>query len=152
MKKNKNNNPLINTKRKSWIKPLYTLFVVAIPSFFIWFFLGKDFIPEKEKPPLDIWLNILIAISFIIIVITITLFLVYLKILDMSIMTFVVPIIICFMAIFLSSWLDGDNQWYRVLIIIPLVFTVIPINILVSKYENKQIIKLKIKKDLNKLF
>lgn len=136
------------------MKPLYTLFVVAIPSFFIWFFLGKDFIPKEEsgqpkfEPPLGIWFNVLIAVSFMISVTLITLFLIYFKILEMSVMTFVIPIMICFMAIFLSSWLNqGNDQWYRALIIIPLVFIVIPINILVNKYERTKIIRMKIKKE-----
>ena len=138
---------ILNTRAKSWIKPAYTLFVVAIPSFFIWFFLGKDF---GTTPPLSIGYNILIALSFIAVVVTITLFLIYFKILKMSIMTFVIPILVCFMAIFLSSWLDGDNQWYRILIIIPLVFIVIPINIFVNYYERKQSLKIKIINSLDK--
>lgn len=144
-KSQKNNNVLLNTKAKSWIKPVYTLFVVAIPSFFIWFFLGKDFQPN---PPFAIGYNVLIAISFMVVVTTITLLLVYLKILKMSIIIFVFPIMLCFMAIFLSSWLEGDNQWYRILIIVPLVFLVIPVNMFVNYYENKQVIKLKVREEL----
>ena len=131
---------------KSWIKPAYTLFVVAIPSFFMWVFLGKDF---GKTPPLSLGYNILIALVFIIVIITITLFLIYFKILKMSIMTFVIPILVCFMAIFLSSWLQGDDRWYRILIIIPLVFVVIPVNIFVNYYEKKEVIKTKIKETLN---
>ncbi|MGL5732998.1 MAG: MAG3450 family membrane protein [Metamycoplasmataceae bacterium] len=147
-KKNiKNDNIILNTRSKSWIRPLYTLFVVAIPSFFIWFFLGKDF---RTDPPFSIGYNVLIAIAFIIIISAITILLVFLKILKMSIIIFTFPITICFMAIFLSSWLQGEYQWYRVLIIIPLVFIVIPINMFVNYYERKQIIKIKIKKQLYK--
>ena len=138
---------ILNSKVNSWIKPLYTLFVVAIPSFFIWLFLGKDF---GKTPPLSFGYNVLIAISFIIVIGIITSVLIYFKILKTSILNFIVPIVICFMAIFLSSWIDGDNQWYRILIIIPLVFIVIPINILVDKYDRKQILKLKIRDELKK--
>ncbi|MDK2819219.1 MAG: hypothetical protein KFW07_00080 [Mycoplasmataceae bacterium] len=147
MKKNKlknkgNNQIILNTKIKSWVKPLYTLFVVAIPSFFIWLFLGKDFIDE---PPFEIYYNILIAISFIIIVFLLTFFLIYFNILNMSILTFVVPIIISFMTIFLTSWLPKDLEWARILIIIPLIFLVIPVNILVDRYERRKLLKSKIK-------
>jgi hypothetical protein len=145
LKNKKKDISILNTRTKSWIKPAYTLFVVAIPSFFMWFFLGKDF---GFTPPLSLGYNFLVAIAFIIVIITITLFLIYFKILKMSIMTFVVPILICFMSIFLSSWLVGDNQWYRILIIVPLVFTVIPVNILVNWYETKQSLKIKIIKSL----
>ncbi|MGL6125328.1 MAG: MAG3450 family membrane protein [Metamycoplasmataceae bacterium] len=141
--KPKNKNIIVNAKSKSWIKPLYTLFVVAIPSFFIWFFLGKDF---QEDAPFAIGYNILIAIAFILVITTITLLLVYLKILKISIIVFTFPIMICFMAIFLSSWLEGENQWYRILIIIPLVFLVIPANMFVNYYEKKQLIKMKVRK------
>lgn len=143
----KKDNIILNTKSKSWIKPLYTLFVVAIPSFFIWFFLGKDF---HKNPPFSIGYNILIAISFIIVVSIITLLLVKLRVLKISVIIFAFPIMICFMAIFLSSWLEGDNQWYRILIIIPLVFVVIPANMFVNYYERKQLVKLKVRNELDK--
>ncbi|MGL4252189.1 MAG: hypothetical protein ACRCRQ_01370, partial [Metamycoplasmataceae bacterium] len=119
MKNKRIDNTILNTKARSWVRPLYTLFVVAIPSFFIWFFLGKDF---RSDPPFSLGYNVLIAIAFIIVISVITILLIFLKILKISIIIFTFPITICFMAIFLSSWLQGEYQWYRVLIIIPLVF------------------------------
>ncbi len=147
LKKNKTNtNYIVNTKLKSWIKPLYTLILVAIPSIFMWVYLGWDFRPKDQPPPLNIWYIILIVILFIFVIILITLILIYFKILPLSILPFIIPILISFMAIFLSSWLHEINQqWYRALIIIPSIFTVIPVNIFLNKYERKQLIKSKIK-------
>ena len=138
---------ILNSRLNSWIKPLYTLFVVAIPSFFIWLFLGKDF---GKTPPLSFGYNLLIAILFMIVIAIITSILIYFKILKMSILTFIIPIVICFMAIFLSTWLDRDNEWYRILNIIPLVFIVIPVNVLVDRYDRKQILKLKLRNEIKK--
>lgn len=142
LKNKKKGQIILKTKAKSWIKPLYTLFVVAIPSFFIWLFLGKDFL---DKPPFEIQYNILIAFAFILIVFLITFFLIYFNILKISILTFVVPIIISFMTIFLTSWLPKDLEWARILIIISFVFIVIPTNFLVDRYERRKLLKSRIK-------
>lgn len=130
-----------NSKKKSWIKPLYTFFVIAIPAFMIWYFLSGDFISTNQT---EIWIAILVAIAFILISSLVTIILIYFKILDIFVLNFSLPIAITFMIIFLSSFISGDYALkisLRAILSLLSCFLVIPINILITKYNIKLIAK-----------
>lgn len=137
-------NSYLNSKKKSWIKSIYTLFVVAIPSVLIWIFFSKDILNYNA---LVWWQKLLISIGFIIGVILITLLFIYLKILEISVFTFVLPIAITFMIIFLTEDLVA---WARTLIVLPFISLIIPTHFICKKIEMKIIIKKRLKAKLNK--
>lgn len=141
----KENNNFINSKKKSWIKPIYTMFVVAIPALLLWLFFSNDVFGQIIK--LKYWHKILISIAFLLFSVSLTSLLIYLKILEISILSFVVPTSVCFMAIFLT---DALEPWARALIVIPFVFLVIPLNIFCKKLEIKVLMHQKLKDKLNK--
>lgn len=136
MKANKTN-PLINSKKNSWIKSLYTLFVIAIPALLLWVFFSDDFLNIQ---PLAIWAKWLLAIGFVLISTIVTSILIYFQILEINVLTFSLPVSICFMVIFLTGSLE---PWVRALIILPFMLLTIPINIVCKKIELKMMIKKK---------
>lgn len=140
----KENNYFINSKKKTWIKCIYTLFVVAIPSILIWTFFSKDILNYNT---LLWWQKFLISTGFIIGVVLITLLFIYFKILDINVFTFVLPISITFMSIFLTEELV---PWARTLIVIPFMFLIIPTHYICQKIETKLIIKQKVKQKISK--
>lgn len=143
MKKNnkKNNNQMINSRLKSLINPLYTFFVVAVPSLMIWIFFSNDF-PFADSWNINYswWIKLLISVSFIVGAFLITVLFIFLKILPISILNFSLPISICFMVIFVT---DNIEPWIRALIIVPFLLLSFPITILVKKID----IKIKMKKN-----
>ncbi|MBD5422937.1 MAG: hypothetical protein HDR43_00315 [Mycoplasma sp.] len=138
MKKN-NNNSLIKSRWKSFKNPIFTFFVIAIPCLLLWIFFSNDF-PFAKHYNLDYswWIKLLIGISFIVGTFLITVLFVYIKILDLSIFIFSLPVSICFVVIFVS---DGLEPWIRALIVIPFFLLVIPISIITKKIEIKKMIK-----------
>ncbi|MGL5357574.1 MAG: MAG3450 family membrane protein [Metamycoplasmataceae bacterium] len=145
MKNNKN--PNLNSRKNSWIKALFTLFVVAIPSIMIWFFLSKDF-GGGDQNVLNFGYGILISIGFIIAVFLLSYLFYYFKICDVSLFTFSLPVAITFMGIYLSSFLNSTDPnyiLYRSLIVLPLTLTVIPINMFITKIKLKIRLKDKIR-------
>lgn len=135
-----NNNDILNSKKQSWIKPLYTFFVVALPAILIWLFFSNDIFSNNFN--INIGYKFLIAFAFLIITFSLTFLLIYFKVLEINTLSFVIPVGVCFMVIFLT---DSLVSWARALIILPFIFLVIPINILCRKLEVKQEIKRKIK-------
>lgn len=130
----------LNSKRKSWIKPIYTFFVVAIPSFFIWFFLSNDF---ESKNVFLVWAATLIAIGFLLAIFLITIFLIYFKVLDIYVLNFALPVAITFMVIYLTSYISLSEEQLEIEItirsIIVLLSTTLtfPISMLVKKTNIK---------------
>lgn len=139
----KENNNLINSRKNSWIKPLYTFFVVALPAMLLWLFFSNDIF--KDVFEIKYIFKILIALGFILITTGLTILLIYLNILDFNTIAFVLPVGICFMVIFLSSQL---YPWARFLIVFPFMVLVIPINIICQKIELKRNAKKRIKMKL----
>lgn len=150
MKKN-NNSQLVNSRWKSFIKPIFTFFVVAIPGILLWIFFSSDFpFANAYNMEYDWWIKLLIGIAFICGSFLITCLFVSIKIIDISIFMFSLPVSICFTIIFVS---DSLVAWVRAIIIIPFFFLIIPISIAVKKIEIRQIMKSKnkINNDNNKI-
>lgn len=135
-----NNNYLINSRKISWIKSIYTLFVIAIPALLIWIFFSKDFFWHNS---FLFWQKFLIALSFIVCSTLITILFIYFKILNINILSFSLPVAICFMVIFLTD--DLLVSWARALIIVPFILLFIPINLICKKIETRIQLKNKLK-------
>lgn len=142
MKKNKNPS-FIASKKESWVKPLYTFFVVAMPALLIWVFCSSDFLGTVYN--FAFWVKSLIAIGFMAYVFLTTTLLIYLKIIPINIITFAFPVCLTFMAIFLS---DALAYWLRALIILPFVFTIAPFYFWSQKLEMKRRAREKIRRSL----
>lgn len=127
----KNHNPLINSRKNSWIKSIYALFAIAIPALLLWIFFSDDFLKIQ---PLPVWARWLIAIGFVIVSTLVTAILIYFKILEVNVLAFSLPVAICFMVIFLTGGLEA---WIRALIVLPFMLLTIPINIICKKIELK---------------
>lgn len=138
MKKN-NNNQLINSRWKSFVKPIFTFFVIAIPALLIWVFFSTDF-PFAEHWNLNYewWIKLLIGIAFVIGTFLITALFVSLRMLDMSVFSFSIPVSVSFMTIFITDQLVA---WARALIIIPIFLLIIPVVIYTKKIETKLAIR-----------
>lgn len=138
MKKN-NESPILNSRKNSIIKSVFTFLVIAIPALMLWIFFSNDF-PFAKHFGIEFswWIKLLIGISFIIGSFLITLLFIYLKILDLSIFIFSLPVSICFVIIFATDLLA---PWARAIIIVPVFFLVIPITILIKKIQLNIIIK-----------
>ncbi len=142
----KNNSPIVNSRWKSFIKPIFTLLVIAVPSLMIWIFFSNDIFAKELGLDLVWWIKLLIAIGFICATLLITMLFVYLKILDMSIFMFSLPISICFMTIFVT---DELVAWLRSIIVVVMFLLIIPISIYTKKIETKLLIRKKIKQEKN---
>lgn len=140
MKKNNiTSNNRINSRGKSFVKPIFTFFVVAIPSLLLWIFFSNDFPFAKEyKLEFPWWIKLFIGIALLISTTLITLLFIYIKILDWNIFNFSLPVAICFSVIFVTDNLEG---WIRALIVLPFLFSIIPIFMIVKKIEMKEQIK-----------
>ena len=137
------NNKLINSRKQSWIKPIYTFFVVVIPAIFIWLFYGEM---NLSSINLEWWKQFLIAIGFVIAILGLTSLLIYFRVFDIFILTFSFPVAICLMMIFVSYPLP---IYARALLLIPFIALVFPINIICNKINLQNKIKNKIKKQEN---
>ncbi|MGL4343044.1 MAG: hypothetical protein ACRCRZ_00540 [Metamycoplasmataceae bacterium] len=138
-----NNN--LNSKAKSWIKPLYTFFVIAIPAFFIWFFLSNDF--GLFNNLLNFGYAFLIAIGFILISTILTYVVYYFKLVDIFVFSFSLPVAIALMTIYLSSYINNFQYaiTIRAILVLIVSFSVVPINMIIIKLNIKQIAKQRIK-------
>lgn len=132
----KKNNKNVNSISKSFIKPIFTFFVVVIPALILWIFFSKDFkfLWKDDYIEISWWIKFAISLAFIIFTFSITFLFIYFNLLDISIFSFSLPVSICFMVIFLS---DSLEPWIRLLIIVPFIFLSIPIIFFVKKIEFK---------------
>lgn len=132
----KKNNKNINSISKSFIKPVFTFFVVVIPALILWIFFSRDFrfLWKEDYINISWWIKLIISLVFIIFTFSLTFLFVYFNLLDISIFSFSLPISICFMVIFLS---DSLEPWVRLLIIVPFIFLSIPIIFFIKKIEFK---------------
>ena len=121
------------------------MLVIAVPALLIWIFFSNDY-PFAEKFGTNYqWsIKFAIGIAFIIGSFLLTLLLVSMKMLDISIFMFSLPIAISFMTIFIT---DSLVPWARALIVITAFLLVIPISIVIKKIEIKLIIKKKEKEN-----
>ncbi len=148
MKKNKNYTN-VNSRWRSFIKPLYTLFVIAVPAILIWIFFSKDVFAVELGINFIWWIKFAIALAFIVVTSLITALMVYLKIIDISVFMFSLPVSICLMTIFLTDNFTGDQSWVRAIIIIPVFFLTIPICITIKKIEIRLAIKKRTKEKID---
>lgn len=141
MKKNnqKLKNQNINSGWKSFVKPVFTFFVIGVPSLLLWIFFSNDFPFAKEfKVESAWWIKLLIGLSLIVVTTLITFLFIYIKILDWNIFNFSLPIAICFTVIFVT---DQFEAWIRAIIVLPFLFSIIPIFMIVKKIEMWEQIK-----------
>ncbi len=136
----KNNSPIIKSWSKSWITPLFAFFAIAVPAILLWLFFSKDINLFNIK--IELWIQGLIALAFFVFTLLVTLLFIWLKLINLSILSFTIPISICFIVIFLTDQLE---PWVRVLITVPFIFLIIPISIFIKKLEFKIEIKKRIK-------
>lgn len=112
-----------------WSITLVALTFVAIPAFVLFYFLMPDWNPNALH--IKMWQMLLIALGFVFYTITINLLFIYLKILKVKSLTFIVPIAISLMIIFISFEL---HIWLRLLLATLGMLTVIPMNIAIDKF------------------
>ncbi len=138
-KSNKNNlvkNEKFEDKRTgSWTQVLVTLVFILIPALFIWIFLSKDFNVVQVLSIGELWA---IAIGFIAYAILITIFLIWIQLIWIDTMNFTLPVSIVLMAILLSQ---DVVIWGRALIVIALIFTALPVNMITVRYVEHKINK-----------
>lgn len=126
------NHPFINSRRASWIKTLYALFVIAVPALLLWIFFSDDFLAIQ---PLAWGWQVTLALGFVAGTTLVTVILIHFQLLEPSVLAFTLPVAICFMVIFLTSALA---PWQRALLLAPFLCLTIPIHMLCKKWELKR--------------
>ncbi len=134
--KNPVKNVVIAEKRTgAWTQALVTLVFILIPAIVMWVFLSKDFNAKVVLSLGELWS---VAIGFIVYALFITLFLMWIQLIWIDTMNFTLPVAIVLMSILLSQ---NIVIWGRALIVIGLIFTALPVNMITIRYIEHKIDK-----------
>jgi len=126
-------------KSNGWVNALLTLIVVAVPAIILYYFTlpGWNNIRDTHNLslyPISYGLMWVIAISFIISSILLLIFFMWLRLVNLGIFNFAIPLSLVLMGIYVTPmW----PIWGRGILAIVLIFTSFPIMMLTTKIKEK---------------
>ncbi len=116
-----------------WTTALVTFIFILVPALLIIVFLGGDY-SANGKGKFGLGLEFAIAISFIAYAILLTIFLWWIQLTWIDIANFIIPVAIVMMGIFITHRMP---VWSRALIVLSLIITALPVNIIIGNISDK---------------